>query len=135
MRILIAEDEVEIARALKILLEKNKCSVDIVHNGKDAWDFICQGNFDVIVLDIMMPEMDGLEVLRRTRENHIATPVMLLTAKSEIEDRVAGLNAGADDYLPKPLLQANLLPGKGTWQKKCELYRESFKSGKYNPGL
>lgn len=111
MRILIAEDEVEIARALKILLEKNKCSVDIVHNGKDAWDFICQGNFDVIVLDIMMPEMDGLEVLRRTRENHIATPVMLLTAKSEIEDRVAGLNAGATIICPSPLLQANLLPG------------------------
>ena len=102
MRILIAEDEVEIARALKVLLEKNKCVADIVHNGKDAWDFVSQGNYDVIVLDIMMPEMDGLEVLRRARENHISTPVMLLTAKSEIEDRVAGLNAGADDYLPKP---------------------------------
>lgn len=73
MRILIAEDEVEIARALKVLLEKNKCAVDIVHNGKDAWDFISQGDFDVIVLDIMMPEVDGLEVLRRTREKHIAT--------------------------------------------------------------
>ena len=63
----------EIARALKVLLEKNKCAVDIVHNGKDAWDFISQGDFDVIVLDIMMPEVDGLEVLRRTREKHIAT--------------------------------------------------------------
>ena len=63
MRILIAEDEVEIARALKILLEKNKCSVDIVHNGKDAWDFICQGNFDVIVLDIMMPEMQAQTII------------------------------------------------------------------------
>ena len=73
MRILIAEDEVEIARALKVLLENNKCAVDIVHNGKDAWDFISQGDFDVIVLDIMMPEVDGLEVLRRTREKHIAT--------------------------------------------------------------
>ena len=70
MRILIAEDEVEIARALKVLLEKNKCSVDIVHNGKDAWDYISQGKFDVVVLDIMMPEMDGLEVLRKMRDSH-----------------------------------------------------------------
>ncbi len=102
MRILIAEDEVEIARALKVLLEKNKCTADIVHNGKDAWDYICQSSYDVIVLDIMMPGMDGLKVLQRVRESHNFTPVMLLTAKSEIEDRVAGLNAGADDYLPKP---------------------------------
>ena len=76
--------------------------MDIVHNGKDAWDYISQGKFDVVVLDIMMPEMDGLEVLRKMRDSHDATPVMLLTARSEIEDRVAGLNAGADDYLPKP---------------------------------
>ena len=96
MRILIAEDEVEIARALKVLLEKNKCAADIVHNGKDAWDFVRQGKYDVIVLDIMMPGMDGLEVLRRARESHISAPVMLLTARSEIEDRVIGLNAGSD---------------------------------------
>ena len=128
MRILIAEDEVEIARALKILLEKNKCSVDIVHNGKDAWDFICQGNFDVIVLDIMMPEMDGLEVLRRTRENHIATPVMLLTAKSEIEDRVAGLNAGADDYLPKPFAASEFIARVKALGRRSVNYTENLLS-------
>ena len=83
--------------------------MDIVHNGKDAWDYISQGKFDVVVLDIMMPEMDGLEVLRKMRDSHDTTPVMLLTAKSEIEDRVAGLNAGADDYLVKPFVLAELL--------------------------
>ena len=98
MRILIAEDEVEIARALKVLLEKNKCSVDIVHNGKDAWDYISQGKFDVVVLDIMMPEMDGLEVLRKMRDSHDTTPVMLLTAKSEIEDRVKALGRRSLSY-------------------------------------
>ena len=126
MRILIAEDEVEIARALKVLLEKNKCVADIVHNGKDAWDFVSQGNYDVIVLDIMMPEMDGLEVLRRARENHISTPVMLLTAKSEIEDRVAGLNAGADDYLPKPFAVSEFIARVKALGRRSTSYTESL---------
>lgn len=126
MRILIAEDEVEIARALKILLEKNKCAVDIVHNGREAWDYICQGSYEVIVLDIMMPEMDGLEVFRRARENHIATPVMLLTAKSEIEDRVAGLNAGADDYLPKPFAASEFIARVKALGRRSTSYTESL---------
>ncbi len=126
MRILIAEDEVEIARALKVLLEKNKCAVDIVHNGREAWDYICQGSYEVIVLDIMMPEMDGLEVLRRGRENHIAAPVMLLTAKSEIEDRVAGLNAGADDYLPKPFAASEFIARVKALGRRSTSYTESL---------
>ena len=126
MRILIAEDEVEIARALKVLLEKNKCAVDIVHNGREAWDYICQGSYEVIVLDIMMPEMDGLEVLQRARENHIATPVMLLTAKSEIEDRVAGLNAGADDYLPKPFAASEFIARVKALGRRSTSYTESL---------
>lgn len=126
MRILIAEDEVEIARALKVLLEKNKCAVDIVHNGREAWDYICQGSYEVIVLDIMMPEMDGLDVLRRARENHIATPVMLLTAKSEIEDRVAGLNAGADDYLPKPFAASEFIARVKALGRRSTSYTESL---------
>lgn len=126
MRILIAEDEVEIARALKVLLEKNKCAVDIVHNGREAWDYICQGSYEVIVLDIMMPEMDGLEVLRRVRENHIAAPVMLLTAKSEIEDRVAGLNAGADDYLPKPFAASEFIARVKALGRRSTSYTESL---------
>lgn len=102
MRILIAEDEKEIAKALKVVLEKNRYVVDTVDNGADALDYILMGHYDVIVLDIMMPERDGISVLKAIREKKIDTPVLLLTAKSEVEDRVVGLNAGADDYLPKP---------------------------------
>lgn len=102
MRVLIAEDEVELARGLKFLLEKNKFSADIVHNGLDALDYFGAAEYDVIVLDIMMPGADGLEVLRRIRGAGSAVPVLMLTAKAEVEDRVIGLEAGADDYLPKP---------------------------------
>ena len=109
MRILVAEDEVATAKAIKLLLEKAKHSVDIVHNGNDAWDYIRSGTYDVIVLDIMMPGKDGLEVLSLIRSNNISVPVLMLTAKAEIEDRVAGLEAGADDYLPKPFATSELI--------------------------
>lgn len=102
MRILIAEDEAGIAKALKVILEKNKFSADVVYNGTDALDYITNSSYDAVVLDIMMPGMNGLEVLTRARAMGIKTPVMLLTAKSEVDDRVAGLECGADDYLPKP---------------------------------
>lgn len=102
MRILIAEDEVEIAKALKVMLERCKYSVDVVYNGNDALLYAEEISYDGIVLDIMMPGMDGLEVLSKIRNGGITTPVMFLTAKGEIEDRVNGLNAGADDYLGKP---------------------------------
>lgn len=102
MRILIAEDEVELARGLKYLLEKHKFTVDIVHNGADALDYFCSAVYDAVVLDIMMPKMNGLEVLANIRKQPSSVPVMMLTARAEIEDRVAGLDAGADDYLPKP---------------------------------
>lgn len=109
MRILIAEDEVAIAKALKALLERSKYSVDMVHNGADALDYILGGQYDALVLDIMMPGLDGLEVLRRARSAGVATPALFLTAKSEVEDRVTGLDAGADDYLPKPFASAEFL--------------------------
>lgn len=102
MRILIAEDETGIAKALKLILEKNRFSVDMVHNGLDALDYMLSVSYDAVVLDIMMPGLDGLEVLKRARAAGVSAPVLFLTAKSEIEDRVAGLDAGADDYLPKP---------------------------------
>ena len=102
MRILIAEDEVELARGLKFLLEKNKFTVDIVHDGADALDCFQCSEYDVVVLDIMMPKVNGLEVLRQIRKRRSAVPILMLTAKAEVEDRVAGLEAGADDYLPKP---------------------------------
>lgn len=109
MRILIADDEQGIAKALKVILEKNKFTVDAVFNGTDALDYIMSTPYDAIVLDIMMPGLDGLTVLSRAREAGIKTPVMLLTAKSEIADRVAGLECGADDYLPKPFAMGEFI--------------------------
>lgn len=102
MRILIAEDEVTINKALKVMLEKNKYTVDSVYDGQSALNYIENTTYDVIVLDIMMPIKSGMEVLKAIRSNNINTPVLFLTAKSEISDRVSGLEAGADDYLPKP---------------------------------
>ncbi len=109
MRILIAEDEVTIARALKVILEKNKYAVDIVHNGDDALDYIRAGHYDALILDIMMPGRDGIAVLKAARAEGSTTPALFLTAKAEIADRVAGLDAGADDYLPKPFAMSELL--------------------------
>ena len=109
MRILIAEDEAAIARALKVMLEKNKYAVDVVYNGDDALDYIRAAAYDALVLDIMMPGKDGLEVLRTVRGEGIATPALFLTARAEIADRVAGLDAGADDYLPKPFAASEFL--------------------------
>ncbi len=127
MRILIAEDEVATAKALKVLLEKAKYSVDIVHNGQDAWDYISAGSYEVIVLDIMMPKMSGLEVLSLIRKNNIKTPVLLLTAKAEIEDRVTGLEAGADDYLPKPFATEELIARIKALGRRSENYADSSK--------
>lgn len=127
MRILIAEDEVATAKALKVLLEKAKYSVDIVHNGQDAWDYISEGSYEVIVLDIMMPKMSGLEVLSLIRKNNIKTPVLLLTAKAEIEDRVTGLEAGADDYLPKPFATEELIARIKALGRRSENYADSSK--------
>ena len=102
MRILIAEDQEELARGLKFLLEKNKFTVDVVHDGLSALECFHSTEYDVLVLDIMMPEVSGLEVLKQIRKERSAVPILMLTARAEIEDRVAGLEAGADDYLPKP---------------------------------
>ena len=93
MRILIAEDEIATARALQVLLKKNNYTVDIVHNGNDAWDYISTNLYDAIVLDIMMPGKSGTEVLKLLRKNQIRTPVLMLTARAELEDRIAGLDA------------------------------------------
>lgn len=109
MRLLIAEDEKELSNALAAVLKHNNYSVDTVYDGADAYDFALSGNYDGIILDIMMPKMDGLEVLSRLRSGGINVPVLLLTAKSEVEDRVKGLDAGADDYLTKPFAMSELL--------------------------
>ena len=127
MKVLIAEDEISTAKALKVILEKSKFSVDIVHNGNDAWNYIQAGPYEVIVLDIMMPGMNGLEVLAKLRANDIKTPVLMLTAKGELEDRVAGLDAGADDYLPKPFASAELIARVKALGRRSEIYSDSVK--------
>lgn len=122
MRILIAEDEAAIARALRVMLEKNKYAVDTVSNGADALDYIFAGRYDVIVLDIMMPQLDGISVLRAARQRGITTPVLFLTAKSEVDDRVAGLDAGADDYLPKPFAGSEFLARVRALTRRSDSY-------------
>ncbi len=102
LRLLIAEDELDLAEVLTAFLEKNQYAVDTVHDGADALDYAATGEYDAIILDIMMPKLDGLSVLTRLRSANVSTPVMLLTARGEKDDRVAGFNTGADDYLPKP---------------------------------
>lgn len=109
MRILFAEDERSLSRAISALLEKKNYSVDAVYNGKDALDYLEAGNYDALILDIMMPKLNGLEVLRRLRERGDPIPVLLLTAKSEISDKVTGLDMGANDYLTKPFSTEELL--------------------------
>ncbi len=109
MRLLLAEDEKELSKALCAVLKHNNYSVDAVYDGQDALDYGLCENYDAIVLDIMMPKKNGLEVLAALRENGIDTPIMMLTAKAEIDDRIAGLDAGADDYLTKPFAMGELL--------------------------
>ena len=109
MRLLYAEDEKSLARAVSTILIKNNYSVDVVYDGESALDYLATGNYDGAILDVMMPKLDGFQVLRRMRERGDSTPVLLLTAKAEIDDRVAGLDSGANDYLTKPFDMKELL--------------------------
>ena len=109
MRLLYAEDEKSLARAVSTILRKNNYSVDVVYDGQAALDYLETENYDGAILDVMMPKLDGFEVLRRMRARGDGTPVLLLTAKSEIDDRVEGLDSGANDYLTKPFDMKELL--------------------------
>lgn len=109
MRLLLAEDEKEMSAAVETILKHNNYSVDCVYNGADALDYLETGLYDGAILDIMMPKMDGITVLKKVRAENIDVPVLLLTAKSEIDDKVGGLDAGADDYLTKPFAMKELL--------------------------
>ena len=109
MRLLLAEDEKELAKALAVILRHNNYSVDTVHNGEDALCYLENGDYDGAILDIMMPKLDGLSVLKSIRKAGNGIPVLILTAKSDIDDRVEGLDAGADDYLTKPFAMKELL--------------------------
>lgn len=109
MRLLYAEDEKTMAEAVTDVLKYHNYTVDTVYDGRDAYDYACIQDYDGIILDVMMPSMSGIEVLEALRNNGNNTPVLLLTAKSEVEDRIAGLDAGADDYLPKPFSMKELM--------------------------
>ncbi len=109
MKILIAEDTQDLNRAVTVLLTRSGYEVDTAFNGEEAYDLILKNGYDAIILDIMMPKMDGITLLTKIRQKRILTPVMMLTAKADIDDRVAGLDAGADDYLPKPFAMKELL--------------------------
>lgn len=109
MRLLLAEDEAAMSEALVDILEYHRYQVDAVYDGLEALDYIHAGHYDGIILDIMMPGKSGLEVLQQIRREGNGTPVLLLTAKAEVEDRIQGLDAGADDYLPKPFAMGELL--------------------------
>ena len=109
MRLLIAEDETDLAEALAAFFEKNRFTVDTVNDGLSAYEYAGADDYDAIILDVMMPKMDGIEVLRRIRADGNKTPVMMLTAKAEKNDRITGFDTGADDYLPKPFDTDELL--------------------------
>ena len=104
MKLLVVEDEVALADALSEILKRNKYSVDTVYDGEDGLDYALTGIYDCILLDIMLPKKDGISVLRALRTAKISTPVLLLTAKSDTEDKIKGLDSGADDYLTKPFV-------------------------------
>lgn len=109
MKILLADDEKDFAYALAAILEKNKMTVDFCFDGPSVFDYLAQNHYDAIVLDVMMPGMDGFEVLRKIRIEKISTPVLFLTAKNLLEDKLKGLDLGADDYLTKPFSSEELL--------------------------
>ena len=137
MRILIVEDEKHLAEAVAQILKRQNYTVDVVHNGEDGLDYGLSGIYDLIVLDIMLPKMNGIDILKNLRKEGIFTPVILLTAKGDISDRVIGLDSGADDYLPKPFATEELLARiRALSRRKADIQMEdnlSFGDVKLNP--
>lgn len=137
MRILLIEDEEALAEALAEILEQNHYTVDVVHRGSLGLDYAKSDIYDLILLDIMLPEVDGLTILKTLRRLHISTPVILLTAKSEVQDIVTGLDAGSDDYLAKPFSTGELLARIRALSRRGTSYQGeiwSFKDLSFNKG-
>ena len=128
MRLLLAEDEEAMSEAVVDILEYHRYQVDAVYDGAEALDYIHAGGYDGIILDIMMPVKSGLEVLRQIRSEGCRTPVLLLTAKSEIEDRIEGLDLGADDYLTKPFHMGELLARVRAMLRRREEFTPDIRS-------
>lgn len=122
MKLLLAEDEKDMAAALVAVLEHSGYEVDAVHDGKAALDLAQKGAYTCMVFDVMMPLMDGVTALKELRAAGDMTPVLLLTAKAEVEDRIEGLDAGADDYLPKPFAMGELLARLRSLTRRAETY-------------
>lgn len=123
MRLLIAEDELDLAEALTALFERNQYTVDAVHDGAAAYDYAVTGQYDAVILDVLMPEKDGIQVLQQLRSAGVNTPVMMLSAKGETDSRIVGFNSGADDYLPKPFDPDELLARVRAMLRRSEAYK------------
>ena len=128
MKLLIAEDELDLSEALTVFFERNHFTVDAVHNGFDAYEYAVAADYDAIILDVMMPKMDGIQVLEKLRSEGIKTPIMMLTAKGQTDDRIIGFNAGADDYLPKPFDPDELLSRVRAILRRSEAYQPTVLS-------
>jgi len=109
MRILVVEDEHRIGNSIKLGLEQERYAVDLAHDGEIGLDLASSEEYDAIILDLMLPKLDGLEICRQLRKNNVHTPILMLTARSELRDKVKGLDSGADDYLGKPFAFEELL--------------------------
>ncbi|MDE6003866.1 MAG: response regulator transcription factor [Oscillospiraceae bacterium] len=130
MKILVVEDEIALAEALSEILKRNKYIVDAVYDGEDGLEYALTDIYDCILLDIMLPKMNGLDVLRILRKRKISTPVLLLTAKSDIEDKINGLDSGADDFLTKPFVTGELLARvRALTRRKGEVITDEFTFG------
>ncbi|MDR0840090.1 MAG: response regulator transcription factor [Christensenellaceae bacterium] len=139
MRILLVEDEKYIAEPIAQILKRNNYSVDLAFDGEYGLDCVLSNIYDVIILDIMLPKMDGLALLKEARQNAVETPVLLLTAKSQLEDKISGLDHGADDYLTKPFEAEELLARlRALTRRKPELRHDgvmSFGDVRFSPHL
>ncbi|MCR4644907.1 MAG: response regulator transcription factor [Oscillospiraceae bacterium] len=130
MKLLVVEDEVALAEALSEILKRNKYVVDTVYDGEDGLAYGLTDIYDCIILDIMLPKLNGIEVLKTLRKRHISTPVLLLTAKSDTEDKINGLDSGADDYLTKPFVSGELLARvRSLTRRKGEVVTDEFNFG------
>ena len=127
MKILLVEDSIQLNNALSTVLKRNSFIVDSAFDGEEALMFIKQYTYDVIILDIMLPKINGLDVLKRARANKIETPIIMLTAKSTTEDKIHGLDLGADDYLPKPFVVDELLARIRALMRRKPVYDEDKK--------
>lgn len=128
MQVLVVEDEKRLAQAIGQILEDEKYMVDIVYDGEDGYDYAREGIYDVIILDVMLPKMDGFQVARQLRKDKITAPIIMLTAKDDIEDKIQGLDCGADDYMTKPFVAEELLARiRAVTRRKGEVVLDTLK--------